>query len=264
MSLLPAKRQRPAWMPWARAGLALGLLLLAGWGVLELGHRYLGLQKLVIEQVTVTGCRGDRLAEVQRIAEDVAMGKPLFWVDVETLRSRIEAKRWVKGLLIRKDPPDRLSLVVEERKPLLWLVRNGATYLVGDDGIVLDKVNPGNLTPIPIVADPASQTDEALVGLIRAAVQLRDRQQAFFDRITELRWSEKGPVAYIEGFQAPIYLSRLNPTNNIPNFQAIFVDDLMKRPDFDRLQYVDLRWGSDNYVAVRGAESDAPPRKADR
>lgn len=264
MSLLPVKRQRPAWMPWARVGLFLVVLLVAGWGLLELGHRYLGLQKLVVEQVAVTGCRGERLAEIQRIAEEMAMGKPLFWVDVEALRARVEAKRWVKGLLIRKDPPDRLSLVVEERKPLLWLVRGGSTYLMGDDGILLDKVSAGNLLPIPVVADPASQSDEALVGLVRAAAVLRDKQQSFYDRITEFRWSGKGPVAYIEGFQAPIYLSALNPVNNIPNFQAIFVDDLMKRPDFDRLQYVDLRWGNDNYVAVKGPDSEAPPQKTER
>jgi hypothetical protein len=264
MSLLPVKRQRPPWMPWARAGLALTLLGIAGWGLLELGHRYLGLQKLVVEQVTVTGCRGERLAEVQRIAEEICLGKPLFWVDAEGLRTRIEAKRWVRGLLIRKDPPDRLSLVVEERKPLLWLVRQGGTYLVGEDGILLDKVNPGNLAPIPVVADPASQTDEALVGLIRVAIQLRDKQAGFFDRITELRWSDRGPVAFIEGFQAPIYLSRVNPTNNIPNFQAIYVDKLMKRSDFDRLQYVDLRWGNDDYVTVGGEDPTPPAEKSGR
>ena len=262
MSLLPVKRVRPAWMPWAKGALVLGLLGAAGWGALELGHRYLGLQRLVIEQVVVSGCRGERLADVQKLAEQAALGKPLFWVDLEGLRNQIEGKRWVRSLLIRKDPPDRLALVLEERKPLLWLVRPTGTYLMSEDGMLLDKVGPANLTPIPVVADPGSQSDQALVEILRAATRLRDLQPGFFDRVSELRWSSKGPVAYIEGFQAPIYLSRYNPCNNIPNFQAIYVDDLVKRPDFASISYVDLRWGTDNYVAVGTEEPSAPLQKA--
>lgn len=232
-------------MPWARALLALVLVLGVGWGLLELGHRYLGLQKLVVEQVAVTGCRGERLTQVQRIAEEVAMGKPLFWVDVEQLRARVEAKRWVRALQIRKDPPDRLTLVVEERKPILWIVRPSGTYLMGEDGILLDRVQPGNLAPIPVVADPSSQEEARLVLLLRTALRLRDRQGAFFDRITEFRWSEKGPVAYIEGLSAPIYLSRINPENNIPNFQANYSDLLTRETQGNRATYVDLRWAND-------------------
>jgi hypothetical protein len=263
MSLLPVKRVRPAWMPWAKGVLVLGLLGLAGWGALELGHRFLGLQRLVIEQVTITGCRGERLAELQKVAEQACLGKPLFWVDVEGLRTQVESRRWVRSLLIRKDPPDRLSLVVEERKPLLWVVHPTGTYLMSEDGILLDKVGAANLTPIPVVADPRSQSDEALVQLIRTATRLRERQPGFFDRLSELRWDARGPIAYIEGFQAPIYLSRFEPCNNIPNFQAIYVDDLVKRKDFDRIQYVDLRWGTDNYVAV-GTGEEAPPTQRSR
>ncbi len=260
--MLPRTRPKPLWLPWARAGITLALLGLAGWGLLELATRYLGLQKLVIEQVTISGCRGERQAELQRIAEQLVLGKPLFWVDAETLRTRIEAKRWVRGLQIRKDPPDRLSLAIEERQPVLWLVRPNGVFLVSDDGVLLDRVNQANLSPIPVVVDPASQTDHGLARLITAARILREKQHGFYERITELRDSPKGPVAYIEGLQAPIYLSRQDVTKNVPNFQGLFVDRLSQRPDLDRLRYVDLRW--DDEVAVGEPEETPPPAKRPR
>lgn len=256
MSMLPRTRPKPLWLPWARAGLTLALLGMAGWGLMELATRYLGLQKLVIEQVNVSGCRGERQAEIQKLAEQLVLGKPLFWVDAESLRARIEAKRWVRGLQIRKDPPDRLSLAIEERQPVLWLVRPNGVFLVSDDGILLDRVSQANLNPIPVVVDPASQTDQGLARLINAAKALREKQQGFYDRITELRDSPKGPVAYIEGLSAPIYLSRKDVTKNVPNFQGLFVDRLSQRPDVGRLRYIDLRW--DDEVAV-GEPQDAPP-----
>ncbi|HWQ10607.1 MAG TPA: FtsQ-type POTRA domain-containing protein [Holophaga sp.] len=245
-------------MPWVRVSLVACVVLGAGYAALELSQRYLGLQKLVIEQVNVSGCRNERQVEIQRVADELCKGKPLFWFDAEELRQRIEERRWVKSLLIRRDPPDRLSLVVEERKPLLWLAKDTGVFLLSDDGIVLDRVNQGNLLPIPVVADPDSQTDAALLQLIRAAARLRDHQPEFFDRLTELRWSERGPVAYLEGLGAPLYLSRLDATLNIPNFQMLFLNELSRRPDVDRIRYFDLRW--ENEVAVGEPQTDTPPQ----
>jgi hypothetical protein len=260
--MLPRTRPKRPWLPWARAGITVAVLGGVAWGVMEFGARYLGLQKLTIEQVNVSGCRGERHAEIQALAEGLVLGKPLFWVDAEDLRARIEAKRWVRSLQIRKDPPDRLSLVLEERNPVLWLVRSNGVFLVSDDGILLDRVNQANLNPIPVVVDPASQTDQGLARLVSVARALREKQQGFYDRVTELRWSQKGPVAYIEGLPAPIYLSRQDVTKNVPNFQGLFVDRLSQRPDLARLRYIDLRW--DEEVAVGEPEDDPAPAKPGR
>jgi cell division septal protein FtsQ len=245
-------------MPWVRVVLVGILVSGAGYVALELGHRYLGLQKLTIEQVTITGCQGERLAQAQTLADRLCLGKPLFWFDVEGLREAMEAKRWVKSLLIRRDPPDRLSLVIEERKPILWLVRPEGVFLVSDDGIVLDRLNQVDITAIPVVADPESQQDAPMVQLIRAATSLRNTQKEFYDRLTELRWSERGPVAFLEGLDAPIYLSRMEPTKNIPNFQMLYLNELSKRPDLASLRYIDLRW--DDEIAVGEPEETQPPR----
>jgi hypothetical protein len=245
-------------MPWVRVALVAVLVTGAGYAALELGHRYLGLQKLTIEQVTITGCRGDRLAQAQAIADHLCLGKPLFWFDAERLRDTLEAKRWVKSLLIRRDPPDRLTLVLEERKPILWLARPEGVFLVSDDGIILDRLNQVDLLAIPVVADAKSQEDGPMVQLIRTATSLRNKQKEFYDRLTELRWSDHGPVAFLEGLDAPIFLSRLEPTKNIPNFQMLYLNELSRRPDLASLRYIDLRW--DDEIAVGEPQESQPPR----
>ena len=245
-------------MPWVRVGLVALTVTGAGYGALELGQRYLGLQKLTIEQVAISGCRGERLTHVQGLADGLCLGKPLFWFDAEKLRLTLENQRWVKSLLIRRDPPDRLSLVVEERKPVLWLARPDGVFLLSEDGIVLDRLNQVDLLPIPVVAEPKSQEDGPMIQLLRAATSLRNRQKEFYDRLTELRWSDRGPVAFLEGLDAPIYLSRLDATKNIPNFQMLFLNELSKRPDLASLRYVDLRW--EDEIAVGEPVTTDPPK----
>ena len=55
MSMLPRTRPKRPWFPWVRAGITVAVLGFAGWGLMELGTRYLGLQKLIIEQVNISG-----------------------------------------------------------------------------------------------------------------------------------------------------------------------------------------------------------------
>ena len=260
MVMISRNKNRRSWIIWVRIFLFIVLVGGAGYGVMEVGHRYLGFNKLVIEQVTISGCYGHRLAQVQAIADELCLGKPLFWFDIEKLRASLVSKRWIKDLIVRRDPPDRLSLVIEERQPILWLVRQGGVFLISDDGIVLDRLNSKvGLLPVPVVVDAKSQEDGPIVQLIRAAASLREKQQEFYDRLTELRWSEHGPIAFMEGLEAPVYLSKKDATKNIPNFQMLFLNELSKRADIAQLRYIDLRWEEE--IAVGEPLNSQPLKK---
>ncbi|MDP2874760.1 MAG: hypothetical protein Q8O00_01165, partial [Holophaga sp.] len=152
----------------------------------------------------------------------------------------------------------RLSLVIEERQPLLWLVRPTGVFLMADDGVILDRVNQSNLLPIPVVADPKSQTNEAMVAIIQSASVLRNKQRDFYERLSELRWSPRGPMVFLEGLPAPIFLSKQDPAKNIPDFQAIFLERYAKSPDLAQVRYFDLRWDGD--VVAGDLESALPPK----
>ena len=223
-------------------------VIIAGLAVLEFGQRYLGFQKLVIEDINITGCQWDRLSDVQKIADEIAMGRPLFFFDAGGLQTRIESLRWVKAVLIRREPPDRLSIVIEERQPLFMLVRPDAILLMSDDGIIMERVSQANLTPIPVVADSASQDEGNLIQLMQAARILKSQQPDFYSRLTELRWSHNWPTVFMEGLSAPIHISKNEPAKNIPSFQALFLQLYANKPDLSDVRYFDLRW--DNQISV--------------
>ncbi|MCL1908505.1 MAG: FtsQ-type POTRA domain-containing protein [Holophagaceae bacterium] len=249
-------------MPWIRFCVVLTLVVLAGWGALEIGQRYLGIQRLVIEQINISGCQWDRLAEVQQIADELCKGKPLFMFDADQLQTKIESLRWVMAVLIRREPPDRLSIVIEERQPLFMLARPSGVLLMSEDGIIMDRVSQSNLTTVPVVADPASQDEQTLLRLVQVARALKAQQPDFYARLTELRWANQGlsngPTVFLEGVQAPIYLSKLEPARNVPSFQALFIQLYLNKPDLSNVRYFDLRW--DKQATVGELPENAAPQ----
>jgi cell division septal protein FtsQ len=202
------------------------------------------------------------LAEVQQIADEISKGKPVFLFDADQLQTRIESLRWVRASLIRREPPDRLSIVIEERQPLFMLVTANGVLLMSDDGIIMDRVNQANLVPIPVVADPASINDQTLIKLIQAARMLKAQQPDFYARLTELRWTSSGPTVFMENLQAPIFLARDEPTKNIPNFQALFLQLFARKPDLSNVRYFDLRW--DDQIPVGELQENAAPQVQNR
>jgi hypothetical protein len=116
----------------------------------------------------------------------------------------------------------------------------------------MDRVNQANLAPIPVVADPASQGEQTVIKLIQIARVLKAEQPDFYARLTELRWGRReisiGPIVFMEGLQAPIFLSKDKPAKNIPSFQALFLQLYAEKPVLKNVRYFDLCW--DNQIAV--------------
>jgi cell division septal protein FtsQ len=252
------KPRRKSWMPMARFCAVLLLVAMAGWGALELGQRYLGIQRLVIEQMHISGCQGNRLLDAQKIAEDICRGKPLFFFDADLLQEKLESLLWVSAVLIRREPPDRLSIVIEERQPLVLLATKNGILLMSDDGIIMDKANQDNLVPMPAIVDPSSLEEKILVELIMVARELKTQQPEFYARLTEMRWTDrgevwtsKGPTVFMEGLAAPIYLPKEDPAKNIPNFQALFLEKFINDPSLNGISYFDLRWDGRIPVGIK-------------
>jgi hypothetical protein len=123
---------------------------------------------------------------------------------------------------------------------------------MSDDGIIMHRVDQTNIRPVPVVAGPHAKDERTLVRLIRVARALKSQQPDFYARLSELRWSDRGPMVFMEGLQVPIYLSKDEPAKNIPNFQAVFLQLYAKAPDLSNVQYFDLRWDGQMPVMLHG------------
>jgi cell division protein FtsQ len=142
-----------AWKPVVAVVLLIALLVGAIWLVFFSSY-------LSVQGVEVTGVRQLSASEV-RAAAAVPDGQPLARVDLDRIRSRVEAMAPVRSADVTREWPDHVRIVVEEREPVAVVEIGGQLRGMDAEGVVFRdyaKAPPG----LPLVETGAATGSEAL------------------------------------------------------------------------------------------------------
>lgn len=96
---------------------------------------------------------GNRMVKKGNILERAAIepGMSLIKVSAREVKERVEAEPWIREIKVVKEYPDRLKLVVSERKPLVTLRTGSGIFIVDKDGYIWK--NEGKIKKLPEVRD---------------------------------------------------------------------------------------------------------------
>jgi cell division protein FtsQ len=135
-----------------RNWLKLSLQLLVCVAVAGLVYLALTFPRLRISQIDVRGAKTIPVATVRACA-DKAIGENIFRVNTQNVRANILKKPVVKKAWVRRWPPNKLILTVEERVPYAAVNSGGETFLIDMEGMVFRSVQvlPKNLTAIDLI-----------------------------------------------------------------------------------------------------------------
>lgn len=141
-----------------------------------------------INQVTVSGNRYQTDTEIYA-ALGLDQAGSLVGYDVAAARRRIEALPWVRTATIARLLPDRLSITIEERRPMAIWAHGGRTALVDRTGRVLAHLTGPHPIALPRMAGAGAPV--ALAGLM-AAIEPHADIHARLEtarRVGERRWT---------------------------------------------------------------------------
>ncbi|MCW8861867.1 MAG: cell division protein FtsQ/DivIB [Rhodospirillales bacterium] len=159
----------------------------------------------VVQEVLVEGReRTDRnnLSE----ALQVGRGAPIFALDIENLRRRVETLPWVETALIERRLPDTILVSLTERVPLALWQREGRFALIDRAGQVILEKDLEEFGNLPLVVGESAAENAAafldmvagqkiLADRIRAAVWVSGRRwNVVLENGTELRLPEDDPA----------------------------------------------------------------------
>lgn len=105
-----------------------------------------------VAEVTVSGVTAER-AEAVELAAAVRIGERMLSVDLERVRSDVEALAWVRTADIARVQPSTVSITVVDREPVVVVRSAGEAWLLDREGVV---VAGGSADGLPVVDAPAS------------------------------------------------------------------------------------------------------------
>ncbi len=119
---------------------------------------------LALRETIVRGCKELTEKEILALAA-IRPAANILAVNPDAIARRIRSNPWIKEAFIGREFPDRLVVVVQERKAVALLQRDGGLDLIDSDGAPFKKMEPGDEANLPVLTGFVSsgRTNEALL-----------------------------------------------------------------------------------------------------
>lgn len=118
---------------------------------------------LVLDNVIVEGQKNVTLDEIIS-AIGTEAGAPIYLVNIEDIRKKIEENPWVKIALVERRLPNNLYIAIIERAPIAIWQFNNKLYLIDEDG---NRITSKNIEKFPglvhVVGQDANIYAKALI-----------------------------------------------------------------------------------------------------
>src|SRR6185436_11566016 len=198
------RRRRPARrIRWLRVLTAGAATLATAAGIVGAGYWALTTERFAVVAVEV---RGASRVPPQRILEasGIVHGQNLWRIDPERVRARLEEMPEIRRADVVRELPNRVAIVVEERRPFT-LVHAARLHWLDEDGRVLGDETRAVNTEVPVISGLSEEElvtmrtspgprARAAIALIRALLRTGS---ALASEISEIDMSRaEGPVLY--------------------------------------------------------------------
>lgn len=160
--------------------------------------------------------------------------KGFFGQDVDVIREQIQSMPWVKGAVVRKIWPNRLSILVAEYQPIAYW---NADQFLSSDGVVFklptDKLKETNM---PRLFGPDYKSAEVLEAWYKIFNELKAKNLV----LKSVSIDERGAWEITLDNDILLKLGRGEWKTKIDRFVTIYPQ--IEIPENKRIAYVDLRY----------------------
>ncbi len=202
-----------------------------------------------VRQVSVEGLSVVSKEEVVRLMK-LEPNVLLYQLDLTAIQKNILTNSFIDNVIIKRDAPSTLRVIIEERKPTAILVANELYYLAGD-GTVLPYIASSETYDIPVVSGVDSlnkiKTGQKLINAdVQEALEIitacKMTSENLFHAISEIRL-RKGHDLILYSFETgvPIIFGKGDVVKKMVKLEA-FWQKFLQNSDTKDIQYIDIRF----------------------
>lgn len=228
----------------------LSIIVLAVFGVKAKWQDHVSVRQVSVEGISVVSKE-----EVVRLM-NLPTNVPMYKLDLTAIQKNILSNSFVENVIVKRDAPSTLRIVIQERKPAAILVANELYYIAGD-GTVLPYIASSETYDIPVISGVDSlnaiKTGQKLFNAdVQEALEIitasKITSENLFHSISEIRL-RKGHDLILYSFEtgAPIIFGKGDAAKKMVKLEA-FWQKFLQNSDTKNIQYIDIRF--DDQVIV--------------
>lgn len=220
---------------------------------------YQGLSRAVffqVEAVDIKGCARTTPTEVLSWS-GLDVKTNLWAVRIGRIRKKLENQNWIATAEVKRNWPNKLAIVVRERKPKALVSMKSGLYYVDGAGVVFAEVLPVDDRDYPVITGLDAENGKAgnaeqwltmaldFIGYAEKGTTVLPKQN-----ISEIHLAPEGDlVLFMVDHAFPVYLGQGNMKTNYYRLSTV-LSWLYRKEKYDQTAAIDM-----NYLA--GAEMDA-------
>jgi cell division protein FtsQ len=226
------------------------ILVLTVFGMKAQWQKHVPVRQVFVEGVSVIS--KDEIVRLMKLPPNV----PMYELDLSQLQKNILTNSFVERVVIQRDAPAALRVIVEERKPAAILL-SGDLYYIASDGTVLPYIASSETYDIPVISGVDSSSRITLGQRlfnqdVREALEIIEASKAasedLFHSVSEIRL-RKGHDLVLYSFETgiPIIFGKGDAAKKMVKLDA-FWQKFVRNNETKDIQYIDIRF--DDQVVV--------------
>jgi cell division protein FtsQ len=132
-----------------------------------------------LKETVVRGTERLSQEEIIELAE-IKPDQNILLTNLKSMARKIQAHPWVKDVAVQRELPDRLAIIVTERKAVALIKKEDSLYYMERDGSVFVKLEKRDKTDLPVLTG-FSRKDEDAGDLLRQSLDLLEYIASYND-----------------------------------------------------------------------------------
>ncbi|MDE3057926.1 MAG: FtsQ-type POTRA domain-containing protein [Bacteroidota bacterium] len=205
--------------------------------------------------------RGEQILTEKQVIElaNIPPHIGLYDIDLTEIEQNIRRNAFVENVVVKRDAPSALRIIVEERKPIALLTTaSGNMFFVDDKGMILPHIATTAAFDLPVItgADSTSAvivgrlaTDGDILAALDALSAARAVGRDVFHLISEIRVRHgyHDLVLYSSDAGVPIIFGKGNAVKKMAELD-VFWKQVVVQEGPQNIRYIDLRF--DDQIVV--------------
>lgn len=141
-----------------------------------------------VQEIIVQGRINTQQQDLMKVLQ-IDRGDPIFSIDLQQTRFRLEKLEWVRRATVVRRLPDLIHIKIEERHPIAIWQHHNQFHLVDEDGTAILTKNHRHYGVLPlVVGEGAPQKSPDILKILNDFPNIQKNLQAL-SRVRERRWN---------------------------------------------------------------------------